>query len=96
MTIKDELLEPYYIDFEDSGCYNIVLYEVKHTDPTHHLSRSEESKERDVPVGYFSDMGSILKKIIFLKLARQNEVITLKEYLQRYTNLVSEFSKFLQ
>lgn len=92
MTIKDKLLEPYFIEVDES---NFTVCETKQSDPTHHMSKGEVT-EREVSLYYFTDLSTAIKKIIHLKLARNQKTWDLKEWVKNYVNIQSEFKQFLQ
>lgn len=83
MTIIDkEILEHFQIDiYEDQ----YVLREVKPIDINHRLSSGVEG-EKEVTHGYFVNLGALVSKMIQIKLSRQEEPMTLKEFWTAWVN----------
>ena len=89
MKIKDPLIEPYFVNVTEE---QFILMETKPIDTTHHMSKGEEG-EREVPVGYFVDFAALLKRIVFLKRARQEIVVDLSTYIKSVQADYKEISK---
>lgn len=83
MQIVDkDILGDFVIDVYDD---QYILREVKQIDTSHFLSKGVEG-EKEVTHGYFVNLGSLIKKVIHLKLARQEGVITLQQFWQAWVN----------
>lgn len=80
MTIKDEALGDFLIDvYEDQ----YVLREVKAIDTTHFLSKGKEG-EKEITHGYFVSLEPLVRKVIQIKLSREEKVFTLQEFWQAW------------
>ena len=76
MTIQDKHLEPFYIGAEE----NFTIYERK---------RSASGKKYERVVGFYTSLRSAMRKIIRLKLGSDTSIVTLREYLQAYEDLIT-------
>jgi hypothetical protein len=83
MTIQDKnILEHFQIDvYEDQ----YVLREVKPIDINHRLSKGEEG-EKEVTHGYFVSLDALIRKMIQIKLSREEGTMTLKEFWTAWVN----------
>jgi len=83
MTIQDKnILEHFQIDvYEDQ----YVLREVKPIDINHRLSSGVEG-EKEVTHGYFVSLDALVRKMIQIKLSRDEATLTLKEFWTAWVN----------
>lgn len=83
MTIQDKnILEHFQIDvYEDQ----YVLREVKPIDINHRLSSGIEG-EKEVTHGYFVSLDALIRKMILIKLSRDEGTMTLKEFWTAWVN----------
>ncbi len=89
MTIQDKLIEPFVIEITED---QYILKEIKPIDTSHHMSKGEEG-EREVIHGYFVELSPIVKKIIKLKLAKEESVVTLKEFATKWVDFYTKFNE---
>ncbi|HEY8444689.1 MAG TPA: hypothetical protein VIK94_01020 [Bacilli bacterium] len=61
-----------------SDVYCWILQEKKISNPNHHLSKTNTSKERWIDVGYYRDLDHLIKSLLERKL-RQEHVNTLND-----------------
>lgn len=80
MKIQDPVLEPFFIDIEED---QFILRETKQIDTTHFLSKGEEG-EKEVTHGYFVNLGHLIKKLVQIKLSREQKTVTLQEFWQAW------------
>ena len=92
MKIKDPLIEPYFVNVTEE---QFILMETKPIDTTHHMSKGEEG-EREVPVGYFVDFAALLKRIVFLKKAKQEVTVDLATYIKSVQEDYEAISKEIE
>ena len=48
---------------------------------------------KNKPLGYYSDLGGVIKKISRLGLANQQEDFTLKEFVKKFNNIQNQLTK---
>lgn len=89
MEIRDKLLEPYFVKVTEE---QFILTETKAIDTTHHLSKGGEG-EKEVPVGYFVDLAALLKRVVFLKKAKQEIIVDLSTYIKSVQEDYQKVSK---
>jgi hypothetical protein len=94
LLIKDELIEPFYIEKDD---HNFIVFEK--TIPTRgygSIIKPDMDKRSLKRIGYFSSLNSALEKIVKCKfsLDSQQEYSTIKEYIVDYRNIEKNI-KFL-
>lgn len=93
-TIKDPLLEPYFIG-RDAHCYTV--YEAvapKKTRAGDVLKKGEKGKVYEKPQGHYASFGSALQKIASEKLNNsQEEYSSIKEYVKKWDELLIELKK---
>ena len=85
-TIKDPVLEPYYIG-RDSHCYTV--YEVITPDSDRLRSKDSKGEDYEKPVAHYSNFGSALYKIDECQLHNNSkkEYTSVREYLDRWDEL---------
>lgn len=89
MIIKDPLIEPFVIEVTED---QYILKEIKLIDTSHHMSKGEEG-EREVIHGYYLEFSPITKKIIRLKTAREETVVSLKDFANKWVDFYIKFNK---
>ena len=89
-TIKDPVLEPYYIG-RDSHCYTV--YEIV-TPQEKYLEKGSEGKPYEKAIGHYSSLAGALKKIARFKLDLPDRTYhSVKEYIDRHEALLNEMEK---
>lgn len=78
MTIRDNLLEPYFIDF-DGVQYTLVENCV-----------SKEGNSYTVTHGYFIDLVWAVKKICQLEISKKED-LSLKQFIEEWKTLMNKF-----
>lgn len=91
MIIKDEILEPFFISVEDN---QFVLKETRTPDPNNPLTK-DVTKEYETIHGYFVDFGVLLKRLIQIKVSREDKVATLKEFFTLWQYYEDQFISIL-
>lgn len=88
MIITNPSLEPYRIKY-DSG-YTLIKIGVVSDEVVAGKVSVNAGKEKEDVVGYFNNIGSVIKRVIVLKAEDQQEVWELKAYLEylRETNAI--------
>lgn len=84
MKIKDQLLEPYYINVTDNS-YDVIK-EVKVSD----VKSKNFGKITEQNFGYFSKLDNALLKIAKLKLIKNNQEINLSSYINAYRDMLEK------
>lgn len=82
MIIKDDLLEPYFIDFDG------VQYTLKETCKTE--KGDNIGSEYETTHGYFTDLSFAVKKLCKLEVAKK-DVLTLDQTIAEWNNLMNKF-----
>ena len=93
-TIKDPLLEPYFIG-KDAHCYTVYLEVApKKTRAGDVLKKGQVGKVYEKPQGHYSSFGSALQCVAKLKLndGTQN-YSSIREYVNRWDELLIELRK---
>lgn len=86
--IKDSIIEPFYIDVEDD---QFTLRE------TCTVEKGENSGSTyDITKGYFTTLEACIKKIIRTKIAREDETLTLEQFLERYQTECKQIDEILK
>lgn len=91
MKIQDPIIEPFFIDIEES---QFVLRETKQIDTSHFLSKGEEG-EKEVTHGYFINLGHLINKLIQIKLSRERKPVTLQEFWQAWVGYSKKFTSII-
>jgi hypothetical protein len=93
-TIKDPLLEPYFIG-KDAHCYTV--YEAvspKKTRAGTALKKGDKVVVYEKPQGHYGTFGSALQKVAKLKLDQKgNSYNSIKEYIEEWDELLIELRK---
>ncbi len=93
-TIKDPLLEPYFIG-KDSHCYTV--YEAvapKKTRAGDALKKGEVGKVYEKPQGHYSSFGAALQKVAKEKLNNtKTHYSSIQEYVDKWDELLTELKK---
>lgn len=84
MKIQDKILGVYHIDIDEAS-YNV-----------HETKTFQSGKKKDITIGYFTSLESALEKIIHLNLYKNEEVVSLKEYLLEYKAIKKRFKPILE
>ena len=92
MTIKDEVLEPFFITMDHDQFH---LKETKEIDPNHFKSNGEEG-EREVHHGYFTSMEVLVRRLIHIKISRDESVVTLQQFWQAWVTYSKKFTSIIQ
>lgn len=91
MIIKDDALEPFFVQVEAD---QFVLKETKEIDTSHFLSKGEEG-EREIHHGYFVSMNALVNKAIQIKMSRSEDVLTLQQFWQAWLNYSKKFTEII-
>ena len=67
----------------------ITPYEIHIDDEQYILVDSIKQK----PIGYFTELNGIIKKITQMNIVNKNETFTLKEFLTEYNNIKNELTQ---
>ena len=67
----------------------IAPYEIHIDDEQYTLIDMDKQK----PMGYFTEMHSIIKKITQMNIVSKNEIYTLKEFMTEYNNIKNELTQ---
>ena len=88
MIITDVNLEPYRIKYDSGSGYTLVKIGIVSDEAVAGKVSVNADKEKEDVVGYFNNIGSVIKRVIVLKAEDQQEVWELKDYLEylRETN----------
>lgn len=89
MIIIDKVLEPFQIEVHED---QYILKEIKAIDTTHFLSKGTEG-EREVNHGYFVDLGVLIKKLIQIKISREEKVMTLQQFWQAWVTFNKQITE---
>ena len=89
ITIRDPLLEPYFI-VKDRYCY--ALQVKTKTNPKYTVDGT--SKESIKNVGYFANMVSCLKRIASDKVHFKKEYNSIKEYINEFNKIKQDSETF--
>lgn len=81
-TLKDQLLEPYFIDFDG------VQYTLKETCKTE--KGDNVGSEYEQTHGYFTDLSFAVKKICQLEISKKDS-LSLQEFLNEWKKLMTKF-----
>ena len=82
MTIKDSILNPYFIDFDG---VQYTLKEICKTEKGDNIGNEYEQVH-----GYFTDLTYAIKKICQLEISKKDS-LTLKEFLEEWKKLMNKF-----
>ena len=80
--IKDPIIEPFFIDIEEDQFTlreTCIVEKGDNSGNTYEMTR-----------GYFTTLEACIKKIIRIKIAREDETLTLEQFLER---LKTEYTK---
>ena len=88
MNIEDKLIEPYFIKSDGES---FDLYEKKVIQ-----SGKNEGQVTETVRGYYISLEGVLKRIVQLKVANSNDVLTLKDYLTQYNQLSGEIAEVIK
>jgi len=93
-TIKDPLLEPYFIG-KDAYCYTVYeLVSPKKTRAGNILEKGEKGIVYEKPQGHYQNFGAALQCIAKLKLDQKgNSYNSIKEYIEKWDILLIELNK---
>lgn len=84
--LKDNILDPYYIDFDG------VQYTLKETCKTE--KGDKVGTEYEQTLGYFTDLTFAIKKICQLEIAKKDS-LTLKEFIETWKTMMVKFKPLL-
>jgi len=90
MVIKDELLDPYYIETDTSGTFNVIHSYIGSVEGSKNYG-----KEITNTLGYFSSVNSALQFIINKKIQNNNEVVSLKEYKKELVQYIDDIKSLI-
>jgi hypothetical protein len=82
MQIKDPLLEPFFIDVDDT---QFTVRELCVTKEGNNIGSTYEQT-----VGYFVDFQAVCRKLAHIKVSREEEVVTLKEFANKYITILQQ------
>ena len=80
--IQDELINPFYIDVEDD---QFTLREKCTVE-----KGTNAGSTYDMTKGYFTTLDACIRKIVRIKISREDETLTLEQFLER---LKAEYAK---
>ena len=91
ITIKDPILEPYYI-IQNQFCY--ILMEGISTTGKHHLSQKKSKYNK--PLGYYTSFSKIIMAISKEKLIKNEKTFnTIKEYINEWEKIKNELNNII-
>ena len=88
ITIKDKLLEPFYV-VKDTYCYTVMeeaTPDQRYTDSTKKLQKT---------IGHYSSFGSCLRRIAGLKTNSKKEYNSLIEYIHEFKAIEEKINKLV-
>lgn len=80
MKITDDLLNPYFVDVDES---NFTLKEVCTVQEGNNTGNTYEQT-----IGYYSSLQSILRKVALLKVINEESVVDLKTFANKYITVL--------
>lgn len=87
ITIKDKLLEPFYV-VKDTYCYTVM------EEATPDQRYTDSTKKLQKVIGHYSSFGSCLKRISGLKITNKKEY-NLNEYIQEFKQIEEKINKLV-
>jgi len=85
--IAEELIAPFVIEVDDHQFTVIELVTISNAEKSTRVGEVRESTK-----GYFSNLGTALKKIAKLKTLNLQQKFTIEEYIETHNAYLKEFS----
>jgi len=88
-TIKDPVLEPYYVSKDNHG---FTIHEVI-TPDSKNLEEGSEGKDYVKAISHPSTFGGCLKRIAQLKIHDNSDYSNIKSYLAKYQEIINQIEQ---